>query len=90
MYIELPKVGRAVKQKESCMVIESVKAAFDIYSPLSGKVTEVNAKLAGEPALVNQSPYEKGWLYKLDVANPKELDALMDAGTYDKRKTKAH
>lgn len=91
VYIELPKPGRAVKQKESCMVIESVKAAFDIYSPLSGKITEVNTKLSGEPALVNKSPYDKGWLFKLEASNPKELDALMDAATYDKKKSaKAH
>ena len=90
MFVELPEIGKMLERGAEAAVIESVKAASEVYAPASGKVTEVNAKLAGEPALVNQSPYEKGWLYKLDVANPKELDALMDAGTYDKRKTKAH
>ncbi len=90
VFIELPKVGRAVKQKESCMVIESVKAAFDIYSPVSGKITEVNTKLDKEPQIVNQSAFEKGWLYKIEIANPKELDALLDAAAYDRGKAKAH
>ena len=90
VFIELPKVGRVVKQKESCMVIESVKAAFDIYAPVSGKITEVNTKLAAEPQTVNQSAFEKGWLFKIEIADPKELDKLLDAATYDKQKAKAH
>ena len=90
VFIELPKVGRTVKQKESCMVIESVKAAFDIYSPVSGKVVEVNAQLAKTPQIVNQSPYEKGWLYKIELADPRELGALLDAKAYEGQKTKAH
>ncbi len=88
VFIELPKVGRVVKQKESCMVIESVKAAFDIYSPVSGRITEVNSKLAKEPQIVNQSPYEKGWLYKIEIADPKELGALLDAKAYEGAKAK--
>lgn len=90
VFIELPKAGRVVKRKEGCMVIESVKAAFDIYSPVSGKITEVNAKLAKEPQLVNASPYEKGWLYKIELSDPKELDALLDAKAYEGKKAKAH
>src|SRR3989344_5471023 len=90
VFIELPKPGRTVKQKESCMVIESVKAAFDIYAPVSGKITEINPRLGAEPQLVNQSPYGDGWLFKIEVQNPAELDALMDASAYEKEKSKAH
>ena len=90
VFIELPKVGRVLKQKESAMVIESVKAAFDIYSPVSGKVLEVNSPLSQTPEIVNQSPYEKGWLYKIELADSKELDALMDAKAYEQNKAKAH
>jgi len=90
VFIELPKPGRVVKQKESTMVIESVKAAFDIYSPVSGKVTEVNTKLSSEPQLVNQSPWEKGWLYKIELAEPRDLDKLMDSVAYEQKKSKGH
>ena len=90
VFIELPKAGRIVKQKESCMVIESVKAAFDIYAPVSGKITEVNSGLTAKPQTVNQSPFEKGWLFKIEMTDLKELDKLMDAVTYDKEKSKGH
>lgn len=90
VFIELPKAGKTVKQKESVMVIESVKAAFDIYSPVSGKVTEVNTKLSAEPQIVNQSPYEKGWLYKIELSNPADLNALLASDAYEKQKTKGH
>ena len=90
VFIELPKVGATVKQKDACMVIESVKAAFDIYAPVSGKITEVNEKLSDNPQIVNDSPYDEGWLYKLELDNPGELDQLMDATTYNREKTKAH
>ena len=90
VFIELPQAGRTVKQKESCMVIESVKAAFDIYAPASGKITEVNAGLSKTPQIVNESPYDKGWLFKLEVADPKELDLLMDAKTYEAQGKKGH
>src|SRR6185503_9404113 len=64
VFVELPKAGRAAKKKESVMVIESVKAAFDIYAPVSGKIVEVNDKLKDRPEMVNSSPYGEGWLYK--------------------------
>jgi len=83
VFIELPEVGRAVKQKEGCMVIESVKAAFDIYAPVSGKITKVNSQLANQPQLVNDSSYEEGWLFEIELSNPAELEALMDAEKYD-------
>ena len=83
VFIELPEVGREVKQKESCMVIESVKAAFDIYAPVSGKITRGNTALGDQPQLVNESSYDEGWLYEIEIANPSELDDLMDAQKYD-------
>ena len=82
VFVELAKVGRDAKQKESVMVIESVKAAFDIYTPLSGKITAVNDKLSSKPELVNQSPYENGWLFKLECSNVRELDSLLSEDQY--------
>jgi glycine cleavage system H protein len=90
VFVELPKVGRSVKQKEACMVVESVKAAFDIYSPVSGRIVEVNARLEAEPQVVNQSPWDDGWLYRIEIADPKELGALLDAAAYEGQKSKAH
>jgi glycine cleavage system H protein len=82
VHVELPKVGRKVKAGEVCAVVESVKAAFDIYAPISGEVLVVNAELAKDPSLVNQSPYEKGWFFEIKAADPKEWDRLMDNATY--------
>jgi len=65
------------------MVIESVKAAFDIYAPVSGKITKVNSQLANQPQLVNDSSYEEGWLFEIELSNSAELEALMDAEKYD-------
>lgn len=90
VFIELPKVGRVVKQKESCMVIESVKAAFDIYSPVSGTITKVNDKVASDPGVVNQSAYGDGWLFEIELSNPAELANLIDAKKYDEVKHHAH
>ncbi len=90
VFIELPKVGRVVKQKESCMVIESVKAAFDIYSPVSGTITKVNDKVASDPGVVNQSAYGDGWLFEIELSNPAELANLLDAKKYDEVKHHAH
>lgn len=83
VYLELPKPGRDLKQKESAMIVESVKAAFDIYAPLSGKVTEVNDKLKDHPELVNRSPYADGWLFRMECSDPKEFDTLLSAQEYD-------
>ncbi|MDE2236641.1 MAG: glycine cleavage system protein GcvH, partial [Elusimicrobia bacterium] len=82
VFVELPKLGRRVKQGEAVCVIESVKAAFDIYSPLSGEVVAVNEALVKDPALVNRSPQEEGWLFKLKPSNPAELETLMSWGQY--------
>ena len=90
VFIELPEVGREVGQKESCMVVESVKAAFDIYSPVSGKITKINDELGSNPQLVNDSAYEKGWLFEIELSDLTELDNLMSAEEYDEHKTQAH
>ncbi len=90
VFVELPKVGRALKQKDSAMVIESVKAAFDIYAPVSGKVIKVNDKLQMKPELVNSSPYADGWLFQLECENPAELDKLMTEDQYNNQKHASH
>jgi glycine cleavage system H protein len=90
VFIELPKVGRVVKQKESCMVIESVKAAFDIYSPASGMITKVNDKVSADPGVVNQSAYGDGWLFEIELSDPSELNNLLDAKKYEETKHHAH
>ena len=90
VFIELPKAGRAVKAKDSVMVIESVKAAFDIYAPMAGTVTTVNDKLTQRPELVNQSPFENGWLYELECSNPAEWDSLLTEAQYNQTKTASH
>ena len=82
-YVELPAQGQAVKQGDTVSVVESVKAASDIYSPASGTVTEVNGELEGAPELVNSDAEEGGWLYKLSLADAGELGALMDKAAYD-------
>ena len=84
VFVEPPKVGRAVKQGEACCVVESVKAAFDIYAPVSGEITAVNAEAAKNPAILNGEPYGKGWLFKIKASAPRELDSLMSAADYEK------
>ena len=90
VFIELPVVGKVIKQKDGVMVIESVKAAFDIYSPLSGKITKINDKLAQKPELVNKSPYGDGWLFELECSDIKEFDSLMTEDQYHASKESAH
>ena len=83
VFVELPKVGRVVKQMETFGVVESVKAVSDVYAPVSGAVVEVNAALESKPELVNQDCYGAGWIIVVEMANPKELDALMDVKAYE-------
>ncbi len=90
VFVELPKTGRAVKAKESAAVIESVKAAFDIYAPVSGSVSAVNGGLQGKPELVNRSPYEEGWLFKIECSDPKEFDSLLTESQYQGVKGASH
>ena len=84
VYVELPETGRAVQAHDAIGTIESVKAAADIYSPVSGTITAVNESLPDSPEWVNQDPYGKGWMVRLTLSDPKELHALMDAAAYQK------
>jgi glycine cleavage system H protein len=83
-YVELPKPGSAVRAGEAFGEIESVKATSDLYSGVTGKVTEVNKNLAGAPELVNSDPFGAGWLIRVAVEDPAELDALMSAEDYER------
>jgi glycine cleavage system H protein len=83
VFVELPEVGRKAAKGETVAVVESVKAASDIYAPVAGEVTEVNAALADRPALVNEDAEGKAWFFKLKVADPAELDGLMDRAAYE-------
>jgi glycine cleavage system H protein len=82
VFVELPETGRKIRAGEGCAVVESVKTASDIYSPVSGEVTAVNAAAASNPALVNSEPYAGGWLYKLRLSDPAELDMLLSPEQY--------
>ena len=82
VFVELPKVGRKVKKAEAAAVVESVKAASDVYAPLTGEIVEVNATLAAEPALVNNDPMKTAWFFKVKIADKSELDGLMDEAAY--------
>lgn len=82
VFVELPEVGDAVTQGDDCAVAESVKAASDIYAPVSGEIVAVNDVLSDSPELVNSSPYEDGWLFKIKLADEAELSALLDAAGY--------
>ena len=83
VFVELPQVGREVKQAKPCAVVESVKAAFDIYAPVSGKVTAVNRELEPHPALINTDPYGAGWFFEIAPSNVEEFLELMDAEKYE-------
>ena len=84
MFVEVPEAGRTVAAGEACAVVESVKAASDVYSPVSGKVTAGNAALASQPELLNQDPYGAGWLFRLQTNSPVDDAALMSAADYAK------
>jgi len=82
-FIELPAIGKVVKQTQECGVIESVKAASDIYAPVAGKIAEVNSALLQKPETVNKDPYGNGWILKISDVNGAELGSLMDATAYE-------
>jgi glycine cleavage system H protein len=84
VYVELPEIGRQVEQDKEAAVVESVKAASEVFSPLSGEVVEVNTALGDDPSKVNAAPTGDGWFFKLKVKDAKELDSLMDQAAYDK------
>jgi len=83
VFVELPEVGRQLKAGEACAVVESVKTASDIYSPVSGAVSEINTAVVSNPALVNSEPYAGGWLYKLRLAAPAEVNHLLSPEQYN-------
>ena len=84
VFVELPKVGRSLKKAEAAAVVESVKAASDVYAPISGEVLAVNDDLATDPALVNSDAAGKAWFFKMKIADKRELDGLMDEAAYNK------
>ena len=84
VFVELPQVGHMLSKGQEAGVVESVKAASDIYAPLSGKVLETNSELASEPSLVNTDPYARGWPFKLELTQPQELETLLSATDYEK------
>jgi glycine cleavage system H protein len=82
VFVELPAANRSVKAGEGCAVVESVKTASDIYSPVSGQILEVNAAVAANPSLVNTEPYAGGWFYKIKLSHPAEVEALLTPDKY--------
>ena len=82
VYVELPEVGRALAQGEACAVVESTKAASDVYAPLAGLVVEANTALMAAPQTVNESPYETGWLFKVRPSDDSPLGSMLDAARY--------
>ncbi|MCS7338391.1 MAG: glycine cleavage system protein GcvH [Verrucomicrobiae bacterium] len=82
VFVELPPPGKLVEANKECAVVESVKTASDIYAPVSGEVIAVNTELENAPQLVNQDPYGKGWLYRVRLTNPAEIESLLTAAQY--------
>jgi len=83
VFIEVPEVGQTVTAEEACAVVESVKAASDVYAPVSGEIVEVNEDLADSPETVNNDAYGEGWIFRLEPSDAGELGALMDADAYE-------
>jgi glycine cleavage system H protein len=85
VFVELPQNGRKLKAGESCAVVESVKTASDIYTPISGEITAINDAVVANPALVNTDPYGEGWFFKLKMTNPQEAQSLLSGDDYGKQ-----
>ena len=83
VFVDLPEVGKSFAQKDVAGVVESVKAAADVYMPVTGEITEVNEDLRNDPSLANSDPLGKGWFFKVKLANPTEVDALLDETAYN-------
>lgn len=83
VFVELPVVGDEISQGDPCAVVESVKAASDIYAPVSGKVIAINEELDDDPAIINADPYEDGWLFEMELIDTEELEGLKDAEAYE-------
>jgi glycine cleavage system H protein len=84
VFVELPEIGTEVKQLDSFGTIEAVKAVSDMYSPVSGKVIGINSAVEEDPMVINRDPYGEGWMLKVEISNPSELDQLLDADGYQK------
>ena len=82
VFVDLPELGRMVAAGEACAVVESVKAASDVYAPIAGKIIEVNAALSDDPGLVNREPMQGGWFFRIEPADAGEIAALLDEGAY--------
>ena len=82
VFVELPKISQKLEKDKPCTVVESVKSAFDIYAPAAGEVSAVNTAVTNDPALINQSPTDKGWLFKMKLNNPDDINLLMDWTAY--------
>lgn len=83
VFVEAPEAGSELEQGEACAVVESVKAASDVYAPLTGEVTETNEALEAEPELVNSDPYGEGWLFRMELSDTSELEGLLSPGDYE-------
>lgn len=90
VFVDLPEVGKTYAQKDAAAVVESVKAAADVYMPANGEVVEVNEALRADPSLANSDPLGAGWFFKVKLANPADLDALMDETSYTSYAAEAH
>ncbi len=84
VFVELPEVGKEIKKGEELCVVESVKSVSEIYAPLSGKIVKVNSKLDDSPEIINENPYDDGWLVELEITDKSEVNSLIDAETYKK------
>lgn len=83
VFVEAPQVGRRLKAGEACAVVESVKAASDAYAPITGEVVDTNSRLAAEPELINRSPYDEGWVMRIQPDDASELESLLDPEDYE-------
>ena len=82
VFVDLPEVGRVVAAHEAVAVVESVKAASDVYAPVAGRIVEVNSALTEDPGLINREPTGEGWFFRIEPSNPAEVEALMDEAAY--------
>jgi len=84
VFVELPEIGKEIKKGEDLCIVESVKSVSEIYSPISGKIVDVNKKLDDSPEIINENPYDDGWLVELEIKDKSEIDSLLDAESYRK------
>lgn len=84
VFVELPEMGRTIEKGGECAVIESCKIAAEMYAPVSGTITAVNEDLSSNPAYINQDPYGKGWIAKMEISDPSQIGQLMDAAAYER------